>query len=373
VGTLTATPPATITVPATDTDGAFSVSWTASSTPSVTYKLERSDDGGATFNQVYSGTALTYAVSGLADGSYVFRVKATKSSYVDSTYTTSGACEVTPTAVDAPASITVPATDTDGAFTVSWPASALTGVTYKLERSDDGGSTFSQVYSGTALSRAVSGLADGSYVFRVKATKSGYLDSTYTTAGAACTVTLTAVEAPVSISVPATSTSTSLTVGWGASPTSGVSYVLERSLNGGAFTQVYSGTALTATVSGMSNGSYVFRVKATKSGYVSSAYVTSGTCVGTLTATPPATITVPATDTDGTFSVSWTASSTPSVTYKLERSDDGGEFAQVYSGTALTYAVSGLADGSYVFRVKATKSSYVDSAYTTSGACVVSP
>jgi hypothetical protein len=252
----------------------------------------------------------------------------------------------------------------------------MTGVTYKLERSSDGGSTFSQVYSGTALSRAVSGLADGSYLFRVKATKSGYLDSAYATAAAACAVTLTAVDAPASISVPATSTSTSLKVNWEASPTSGVSYVLERSLNGGTFSQVYSGTALTATVSGMSNGSYVFRVKATKSGYVSSSYVTSEACVGTLTATPPATITVPATDADGAFTVSWTASATSGVTYKLERSDDGGATFNpipVYSGTALSYAVSGLADGSYVFRVKATKSSYVDSAYTTSGACTVSP
>jgi hypothetical protein len=85
-------------VPATDTDGAFTVSWTASSTPSVTYKLERSDDGGATFNPtpVYSGTAASYAVSGLTSGNYAFRVKATKTSYVDSAYTTSGACVVSP-------------------------------------------------------------------------------------------------------------------------------------------------------------------------------------------------------------------------------------------------------------------------------------
>ena len=257
-----------------------------------------------------SGTALTFAVSGLLDGSYLFRVKATRSGYADSAYTTAGACVVTLTAVEAPASITVPATDTDGAFTVSWAASATAGVTYKLERATNGG-TFTQVYSGTATSYNASNLTDGSYAFRVKATKSGFLDSAYT-APAACEVTVTTVEPPASIAVPATGTAATLTVSWEASPTSEASYVLERSLNGGAFGQVYSGTALTATVSGMSNGSNVFRVKATRSGYVSSAYVTSTACVVTLTATPPPTITVPATDADGVFTVSWTASTTTS-------------------------------------------------------------
>ena len=128
----------------------------------MTYKLERADNGGA-FTQVYSGTALTFAVSGLADGSYLFRVKAIRTGYVDSDYTTSAACTVAVTTVGAPASIDgVPLTSTTGSFTVSWPASSTAGVTYKLERSTNGGA-YAQVYSGTALSYAVSNLANGNY------------------------------------------------------------------------------------------------------------------------------------------------------------------------------------------------------------------
>ena len=160
-------------MPPTDTDGCFSVTWTASATFGVTYKLEQSVNGGD-FAQVYSGTALSYAVTGLTNGNYQFRVKATKSSYVDSSYVIA-ACEVTLTLVDAPSTINVPTLDQDGAFTVTWPASLLSGVTYKLERADNGGA-FVQVYSGTALSYAVSGLTDGSYQFRVKAIKTGYLE-----------------------------------------------------------------------------------------------------------------------------------------------------------------------------------------------------
>ena len=80
---------------------------------------------------------------------------------------------------------------------------------------------------------------------------------------------------------------------------------------------------------------------------------------------------VPATDTDGAFTVSWGASATTGVTYNLEQSSNGGAFAQVYSGPALSYTVSGLINGSYVFRVKAVKSGYLDSAWQTAAACVV--
>ena len=135
---------------------------------------------------------------------------------VDSAYATSATCVVLLTA-GTPASITVPATDLDGVFTVSWPASSTSGVTYKLERADNGGA-FTQVYSGTALTFAVSGLADGSYAFRVKATRTGYVDSGYQSG--TCLVTVTTVGAPASIDgVPLTSTTGSFTVSWPASST----------------------------------------------------------------------------------------------------------------------------------------------------------
>ena len=294
-------------------------------------------------------------------------MKATLTGAVDSAYATSATCVVLLTA-GTPASITVPATDLDGVFTVSWPASSTSGVTYKLERADNGGA-FTQVYSGTALTFAVSGLADGSYAFQVKATRTGYVDSGYQSG--TCLVTVTTVGAPASIDgVPLTSTTGSFTVSWPASSTAGVTYKLERSTNGGAYAQVYSGTALSYAASNLANGSYVFRVKATLTGSVDSAYATSATCVVLLTAATPASITVPATDLDGVFTVSWGASTTTSVTYVLERADNGGAFTEAYRGTAWTFAVSGLVDGSYAFQVKATRTGYVDSGYQ-SGTCLV--
>ena len=85
----------------------------------------------------------------------------------------------------------------------------------------------------------------------------------------------------------------------------------------------------------------------------------------------PSIIAAPATIYGGKSNpISWTASSDPNgdvVAYKLECSVDGGEYTEVYSGTALTYAhlvPFGTAFVSY--RVKATDPSGESSAYTVS-------
>jgi hypothetical protein len=94
-------------------------------------------------------------------------------------------------ACGAPASVTVPASNTTGAVTVSWGASNVTGVTYQVEFSKDGGAWASGA-SSTSSPRSVSvtSSGSGSYSFRVKATKTGYADSAYTTSGTNCVVTL---------------------------------------------------------------------------------------------------------------------------------------------------------------------------------------
>ena len=80
----------------------------------------------------------------------------------------------------------------------------------------------------------------------------------------------TAAGTPSSIQVPPTSTTGSYTVSWGSSSTSGVTYVLEEATNS-TFTSgrrtAYTGSNLSASITGRSDGIYYYRVKATKDGY----------------------------------------------------------------------------------------------------------
>src|SRR3546814_15673560 len=70
-----------------------------------------------------------------------------------------------------PPTLTAPATDNNGAFTVSW-TSVSTATNYRLEQRKDS-CAWSQIYSGTGLSKAVSGLANGAYRYRVSSCNTG--------------------------------------------------------------------------------------------------------------------------------------------------------------------------------------------------------
>lgn len=93
--------------------------------------------------------------------------------------------------VAAPATITVPASDPDGNYTVNWGTSATAGVTYILVEATDNAFTagLRTAYSGSETSTLITGRTGGvTYYYRVKATKSGNADSAWLTASSGCVV-----------------------------------------------------------------------------------------------------------------------------------------------------------------------------------------
>ena len=162
--------PATITYPASSSTGQYVIIW-ASSTGATSYQLERSSNAGSTWTQVYSGTNLSYSES-VANGSYNYHVRATNTAGSSSWTANAVICVVSittppPAIPPAPATITYPASSNTGQYTVSWSSS--TGVTsYQLERSNNGGSSWTQVYSGGNLTYSES-VGNGSYQYRVRA------------------------------------------------------------------------------------------------------------------------------------------------------------------------------------------------------------
>ena len=154
------------------------------------------------------------------------------------------------TAPTTPGSITVPESVQGGSsVTVSWTASTdaqgnLDG--YILERSVDGGTSWAQIYQGSALS-AANTVAFGtqSVMYRVKAYDSEGLSSGWRTSAAVPVINNVAPGAPAFITVPETVLGGQpLTVSWGAATDSDDNldqYHLERSVNGGDWTEIYSG------------------------------------------------------------------------------------------------------------------------------------
>lgn len=184
--------PGSISVPSSIMGGTnISISWAASSDAESNlagYKVERSTNGGSSWNQIYQGTA-TSTTNNVAFGttSVMYRVKAYDTEGLESGWRTSSQVTVVNNnAPSAPPSIAVP-NDVKGGSTlvISWTAASdsdgnLSG--YILERSTDGGSAYTQVYKGNALTYTDTITKGWSTVmYRVKAYDSYDAQSGYTT------------------------------------------------------------------------------------------------------------------------------------------------------------------------------------------------
>ena len=192
----------------------------------------------------------------------------------------------TNTAPSTPGSISVPSSIMGGTnISISWANSSdaesnLAG--YKVERSTNGGSSWSQIYQGTATS-TTNNVAFGttSVMYRVKAYDTEGLESGWRTSSQVTVVNNNAPSAPPSIAVPKdVKGGSTLVISWTAASDSDgnlTGYILERSTDGGsAYTQVYKGDALTYTDTITKGWSTVmYRVKAYDSYDAQSGYTTS--------------------------------------------------------------------------------------------------
>ena len=154
------------------------------------------------------------------------------------------------TAPSTPGSITIPESVQGGtSVPVSWSASTdeqgnLEG--YVVERSVNGGTSWTQIYQGSALSTANTvPFGTQSVMYRVKAYDSEGLSSGWRTSGAVTVVNNVAPSAPAGITLPeAVLGGQPLAIAWGAATDSDgnlSAYHLERSVDGSAWAEIYSG------------------------------------------------------------------------------------------------------------------------------------
>ena len=192
----------------------------------------------------------------------------------------------TNTAPSTPWNISVPSSIMGGTnISISWAKSSddesnLSG--YKVERSTNGGWSWSQIYQGTATS-TTDNIAFGttSVMYRVKAYDTEGLESGWRTSSQVTVVNNNAPSAPPSIAVPKdVKGGSTLVISWTAASDSDGNlsgYILERSTDGGfAYMQVYKGDALTYTDTITKGWSTVmYRVKAYDTDGMESGYTTS--------------------------------------------------------------------------------------------------
>jgi len=328
-----------VTAPANNSTGTFNISWSIVPLGGL-YTLEQQVNGGS-WTSLTPTTTTTYSASGLLSGTYNFRVHPCYFFYC-APFTSA----VASTVVSAPppsTTLTVPPTSTTGTYSLSW-LSALTATSYQVDQSVNYGA-WTTIYSGSALGTNVFGNGNGLYQYRVRACN---VNGCSADSPIQNTSVLLPPNPPATLNVPPSSTGT-LSASWAAASTA-TSYQLDQRLNEGAWTTVFSGSATTAALSGLTTGIYDFQARACNASGCGVNGSIATTYVGVIPPVPGA-ISGPNPN-SGAFTLTWAA--TPGTnTYTLQEKVGSGSWTTLATLGSATANIAGHAAGTYSYQVQA--------------------
>jgi len=369
------------------------LSWSDNASDETGYRVERSPDGSTGWSEIASlvANSAAYSDTGLACGTaYYYRVRAYRagdgqfSAYSNVDDATTGACPpAAPTGLNATAVST-------SQIDLSWTDNATDETAYRVERSPNGSTGWSEIANLAANSTSYSntGLACGiTFYYRVRAYRAGDSQfSDYSNVDQATTVCPPSV--PTSLSATAVSAS-QINLSWTDNATDETAYRVERSPNGSTGWSEISNLAANSTAysdGGLAcNTPYYYRVRAYRAGDGQfSAYSNEDHDTTTACAPPaaPSNLSAAAVS-DSQINLSWTDNTGDETAYRVERSPNGstgwGEIASLAANTT-AYSDSGLACGTTrYYRVRAYRagdgqySAYSNVAHDTTETCGLEP
>lgn len=330
-----------LTVPDYSSAGAYNVQWTAI-TAASRYELQQQANGGA-WQAVYSGSSLSLGRSGMASGTYGYRVRACNPSACGSWSGTANVTVELPPASSP--SLSVPGTALNGNYTVSW--TGVSGATsYQLEQNTNGGA-WASAYSGAAGSRSYASVPAATYGYRVRACNPAGCS------GWSATASVVVIYPPAGVSAvsatPTLSNTGSYTVSW-TGVAGATTYQLEESALGGGWAVVLNQPVGGWSASGKIAGNYLYRVTACNSagcGTTSSAV----TVQVVLPPTQAPAVSVPGSLMVDNYTVSWTTVGA-GTSYHLEERINGGGWTLVHDAAAASKAFAGKANATYGYRAR---------------------
>jgi len=338
----------TLTGSASTTGSIASYQWTQVSGPNT-----------ATFG---NAKAASTSASGLAQGTYVFKLTSTDN------VGQSSSAQVTVTVNPAPVITFTVSAGSNIAITLPTNSAKLTGVATVQNTAlastawtQVSGPNTATITNGGTITPTVSNLVAGSYVFKVTITSSAGTSTS-------SQMTLTVNPAPVITFTVSAGSNITITLPTNSAKLTGVATVQNTALASTAWTQVSgpntatitNGGTITPTVSNLVAGSYVFKVTITNSaGTSTSSQMTLTvnpapvTVVFAVSAGPDVTITLP-TNSVKLTGVATVQNTTVSITAWKQIS--GPNTATITNGGTIIPTISGLVAGSYVFQVAITNS-----------------
>ncbi|MDR6879367.1 OmpL47-type beta-barrel domain-containing protein [Bacillus sp. 3255] len=283
---VTDAPPVNTSVIQSDsqTNSSISLGW-APVEGATSYNIYRSTTSGSGYTFVANSPINSYIDSGLLfDTAYYYRIAYLYGGLTESQWSSERSVRTTPAPPSAPTGQTAAAVNSSK-INLSWTAAAkATG--YRVYRSSAGENTFTIVYDGAALSYSDTGLTPNTtYHYQITA---------YNAIGESAAASAQAVtyryDAPGSFAAASIS-DTSVKLTWDNVQGTSVTYLISRSSSAaGTYNQVYSGTDMEFTDTGLTQGTgYFYKINAVIDGVPSSSSEPLG--VGTVrTAITPGTV-----------------------------------------------------------------------------------
>lgn len=330
-----------VTVPATSYSGSYVVTW---STVAGASRYELQASTGGAWATLLSANVANHPVSGQPAGSVQYRVRGCNGRGC-AAYSAPASIQVILKPAAAP-TLSLPASNSSGAYVVSW--SQVAGAArYALEQRS-GTSEWTQIANAARTSQDVAGRPSGEDGYRVRACNDAGCSS-YSAVATTRVLRIPAV-APV-MSGNSAQYGSPVVVGWSAVP-DGASYALEEQAPGRVWAQVQNSSAIAATLPERSTGTYGYRVRACNAsgcGPLSSALLVA---VLRAPSAPGLSIDSSNVGSGQGFRVYWGAVATAS-SYRLEEQFAAGQWTQVLDSAETQFAAGARGAGGYGYRARA--------------------
>ncbi|HUA79927.1 MAG TPA: hypothetical protein VL997_06110, partial [Dyella sp.] len=166
------------------------------------------------------------------------------------------------------------------------------------------------------------------------------------------TVTLPPSPAPTASVQTTNSTTGTYIVSWSGN-NEATYYVVQMQVNGGAWTQVQSGSGTAYDATGQTDATYSYRVEACNAAPTCSGWSNTVTTSVLLPPGSAPSLSGGGTSNNGSYGLSWSGVAT-ATSYTLQESVNGGGWNNVQSNNSATsWSTGGRSNGSYRYQVQA--------------------
>lgn len=269
------TNPTTINAPSTllatvnTANTAVTLNWKDNSNNETGFTIERSINNGTYSTLTTLGANIvTFTDNNVTSGTnYSYRVRAFNSSS-NSTYSNIATATITSTTlVSAPTNLTATANTGSTSVALNWVDNATNETGYTVERSNDNGTTFTNLatlganvttYNDTTVSTG------NTFSYRVRAFNTT-VNSAFSNVATVTLTNTTTVNTPTNLTATANTASTAVTLNWVDNATNETGYIVQRATNNGTYTTVGTLAANIRTYNDntvTTGNSYSYRVRA---------------------------------------------------------------------------------------------------------------